>query len=138
MDSLKLKIITPQKQVIDQEVRSVTVPSVDGDITVLPKHIHLLTMLQEGIITMKNGDKEEHLAIGGGYLETNGKEANILVSRAYHQDEIDEKLTLEAIEKAKKDLVEFKDENQRLEAASILRRSIIDMRLIKRRKSRAL
>ncbi|MEO6509314.1 MAG: ATP synthase F1 subunit epsilon, partial [Patescibacteria group bacterium] len=131
-------IITPQRQVIDQEVDMVTVPSVDGDITVLPKHAHLLTLLQEGIITMKHGNKEENLAIGGGYLETNGKEANILVSRAYNQDEIDEKLTEEAIQKAKQVLADVKDEKQRLEAASTLRRSIIDMKLVKRRKNRVL
>jgi F-type H+-transporting ATPase subunit epsilon len=134
MDSLKLKIITPQKQVVDQEVQSVTVPSADGDITVLPKHIHLLTLLQEGIITMKHDNKEESLAIGGGYLETNGKEANILVSRAYKQDDIDEELTQKAIEKAKQMLSEVTDEKQRYEVESTLRRSVIDMKLIKRKR----
>jgi F-type H+-transporting ATPase subunit epsilon len=138
MDTLKLKIITPQRQVVDEEVHSVTVPSADGEITVLPKHIHLLTLLKDGIIVMKNGSKEEHLAIGGGYLETNGKEANILVSRAYKQDEIDEQVTLKAIEQAKKDLSNFKDEKLRATAEVVLRRSIIDMKLIKRRKSRSL
>lgn len=138
MDTIKLKIITPQRQVVDEEVTSVTVPSADGDITVLPKHVHLLTLLKDGIIVMKNGDKEDYLAIGGGYLETNGKEANILVSRAYKQDEIDEELTQKAIEKAKQDLVDVKDNKQRIEAESLLRRSVIDMKLVKRRRSRPL
>ena len=133
---LNLKIITPQRQVVDEEVTSVTVPSVDGDITVLPKHIHLLTLLQEGIIVMKKGEKEDFLAIGGGYLETNGKEANILVSRAHKQEEIDAKLTEEAMEKAKKILIEAKDDAQRHEAASVIRRSVLDMKLVKRKRSR--
>ncbi len=134
---LHLKIITPRKVVIDEaEVSSVTVPSAEGDITVLPKHIHLLTLLKEGIIVIKKGEKEDFLAIGGGYLETNGKEANILVSRAYHQDELDEELTKKAIESAKNMLKDVKDGKQRLEVASMLRRSVIDMKLIKRRKSR--
>jgi F-type H+-transporting ATPase subunit epsilon len=135
---INLKIITPKKIVVEQEVDAVTVPSSQGDITVLPKHIHLLTLLKEGIIMMKKGDKEDFLAIGGGYLETNGKEANILVSRAYKQEELDEELTEKAIENAKKMLSEVKDSNQRLEAASMLRRSVIDMKLIKRRKNRSL
>jgi len=138
MDTLKLKIITPQRLVMDEEVTSVTVPSADGDITVLPKHTHLLTLLKDGIIVMKNSSKEDYLAIGGGYLETNGKEANILVSRASKQDELDEEVIQKAMEQAKKNLAEVKDEKQRIEAGSILRRSIIDMKLVKRRRSRTI
>ncbi len=134
MDSLHLKIITPQKLVIDEPVNEVIVPGEDGELTILPKHVHLLTLLKEGIITMKKENKEEHLAIGGGYLETNGKEANILVSRAYKQDEIDEELTKKAIEKAKQILSEVKDEKQRMEASTVLRRSTLDLKLVKRKK----
>ena len=133
---LHLKIITPQKQVIDEEISCITVPSVEGDITILPKHIHLLTLLKEGIVMMKNGSKEEHLAIGGGYMETDGKQVNVLVSRAYKQDEIDEELTKKAIENAKKLLVDVKDKNQRIQASALLRRSVLDMKLIKKRKTR--
>ena len=136
MNTIKLKIITPQKLVIDEEANSVTVPGADGDITVLPKHVHLLTLLKEGIIAMKHGDKEDFLAIGGGYLETNGKEANILVSRAYKQDEIDEKLTGEAIENARKMLTQVKTDEERQEIMAVLQRSTINMKLLKRKRSK--
>jgi F-type H+-transporting ATPase subunit epsilon len=134
--NLHLKIITPRKVVVDEEITSITVPSSEGDMTVLPHHIHLLSLLSEGIITIRKDKKEDYLAIGGGYLETDGKEINILVSRAYKQEEIDAELTEKAIEKAKRDIKEIKDEKQRLEAVSILRRSVINMKLVKRRKDR--
>ena len=57
------------------------------------------------------------------------------MSRAYRQDEIDEKLTREAIENAKKLITESQDVSQRREASALLRRSLIDMRLIKRRRT---
>ncbi len=131
---LKLKIITPRKVVLEEEVASVSAPTIDGEITVLTHHINLFTRLTEGVVRIKTEKKEDYLAVGGGYLQTNGENVNLLVSRAYHQSEIDERLTNQAIEDAKKILRESKDEVQRAEAMTAIRRSIVDMKLIKRRK----
>lgn len=116
---------------------AVTLPTADGVITVLPHHEPLFSLLVEGIVKIKlkkEDADEDYLAIGGGYLETDGKNISILVSRAYGQGEIDEEFTRKAMEEAKKVLSEAKDENQIKEASAIMRRSIIDMKLIKRKK----
>jgi F-type H+-transporting ATPase subunit epsilon len=134
MNTLRLKIITPKKIVLEEEVLSVTAPAETGEITILPKHIRLFTLLVEGIIKIKKPNEEDYLAIGGGYLQTDGQELNILVSRAYGQKEIDEKLTEKAIEEAKKIISLTKDRQQRVEAAALLRRSIVDLKLLKKRK----
>lgn len=131
---MKLKIITPTKQVVDREVSSVSVPSKEGEITILPKHTNLFSLLEEGIITIRAEKEEEYMAIGGGYLETDGKEVEILVSRAYKQDEIDEKLTEKALNDAKNMLQQTKDRSQRAEATALLRRSIVSLKLLKKRK----
>jgi len=131
---LHLKIITPKKVVLEQDIKSITVPSAEGEITILPRHQSLFSLLKEGILKIKVGETEDFLAIGGGYLETNGREINILVARAYGQDEIDQKLTEQATEQAKKLLSEAKDNKQLVEATSLLRRSLIDMKLLKRKK----
>ncbi len=134
MSTIHLRIITPNKIVREDDVSSVTAPSVEGEITVLPRHAKLFSLLHEGIIKIKKGSQEEFLAIGGGYLETNGTEITLLVSRAHGQDEIDEKLTEKAIKDAEKIVRETKDETQRHEASAILRRSVVDMKLIKKRR----
>jgi len=134
MSKLHLKIITPQKIALEEDVFSVTALTLQGEITILPHHVNLFTLLIEGIIKFKSTSQEKYLAIGGGYLETDGEEVNILVSRAYEQDEIDAKLTEQAIEEAKKTLMQAKAETDRRQAASLLRRSLIDMKLLKRRK----
>ena len=133
---LRLKVITPQKIVMETDVESVTVPSFEGEITILPHHANLFSLLIEGIVTIRKKNEEDYLSIGGGYAETNGKDLRILVSIAYGQDEIDNKLTQQAIENAKKILSESKDNNERINASSVLRRSIIDSKLIKKRKKR--
>lgn len=134
MASLHLKIITPQKIILETDVSSITAPSSEGEITILPYHTNLFALLIEGIVKIKYEAKEDFLAIGGGYLETNGEEVNILVSRAYKQEEIDEEVTRKAIDEAQKILKETKDQKQRAEATAILRRSIVDAKLLKKRK----
>lgn len=136
MNILRLKVITPRKIVIDKQVNSVSVPTSDGEITILPHHIRLFSLLVEGIVKIKKDDSEDALAIGGGYLETNGQTVTVLVSRAYGQGEIDRDLTDKAVEEAKHILSKSTDEKERNEAMSTLRRSVIDSRLMKRRKTR--
>lgn len=138
MAYLKLKIITPKGIVFEDEVKSITAPAVDGEITILPHHVNLFSLLKEGIIKIikKEGD-DEYLAIGGGYLETNGEEVNLLVSRAYKQDEINEEVIKQAMEEAKKILSQAKDEKQRQLAIGTLRKSIIDLKLLKKKKTKS-
>lgn len=136
MNTLRLKVITPRKIVMDKQVNSVSVPTADGEITILPHHSHLFSLLIEGIVKIKTEDDEDALAIGGGYLETNGETVTVLVSRAYGQNEIDKDLTDKAVEEAKHILSKSTDEKERAEAMTIIRRSLIDSKLIKRRKSR--
>ncbi len=136
MDLLKLKVITPRKIVLEETVSFVTVPTVDGEITILPKHVNLFALLGEGIVRIKSSAKEDYLAIGGGYLETNGEEVHLLVSRAYKQEEIDQEITEKAINEAQKTLSQSRDLKQRQEAGALLRRSLIDLKLIKKRRPR--
>ena len=136
MNNIHLKVITPRKVVIDRLVNSVSVPTADGEITILPHHTHLFSLLIEGIVKIKKDDNEDALAIGGGYLETNGETVTVLVSRAYGQGEVDRDLTDKAVEEAKHILSKSTDEKERAEAMTIIRRSVIDSKLMKRRKSR--
>lgn len=133
---LHLKIITPRKVVIDRQVDSVSVPSVNGELTILSHHTNLFSLLKEGIIKIKKGGDENFLAVGGGYLRTDGELLNILVSRAYGQSEINERLTERAIDEAKKILSQSKNATEKAEATTLLRRSIIDSKLLKKRRSR--
>ncbi|MCS7093423.1 MAG: ATP synthase F1 subunit epsilon [Patescibacteria group bacterium] len=134
MNKLKLTIITPKKIVYEKEVNSITAPAEDGEITVLPRHINLFTLLREGIIKIKIDNEEEYFSIGAGYLETDGQEATIIVSQAYGQEELSEKMIEEAIQRAKNILSQATDEKTRQEALAAMRRALIDSKLLKRRK----
>lgn len=132
--TLHLKIITPKKIILEEDISSITLPSAEGEMTVLPKHQNLFALLQEGVMKIKKGENEDYLAIGGGYLETDGKSVTVLVSRAYGQDEIDKNLTDKAVESAKKVLAESKNHAERHEAMAGYRKAVIDLTLLNRKR----
>src|SRR3990167_3077272 len=131
---MKLRIITQKKMVLEEEITAVTLPSVEGEITILPNHVNLFSLLKEGVVKIKYDNKEDFLAIGGGYVETNGDYVNLLVSRAYGQDEINQTATEKAIKEAEENLKKAKTTEERLQAGALLRRSIVDMKLLKKRR----
>lgn len=137
MKHLLVWVITPKKIVKKEEAIAVTAPAVGGEITILFNHLPLFTLLEEGIVKIKKPEEEIHLAIGGGYLQTDGKKVNILVSRAYGQEEIDEKAIFQAKKDAERLLKESKSEEERKKAMALLRRSLIDLKLLRFRKKKS-
>ncbi len=96
MKLLRLKVITPEKVVLDEEVSQVTLPTMNGEITILPDHIPLVTLLGKGdIVGIKDGEAIP-LAIVGGFVRIVGDEVAIMADFAEHVSV----LTSEEIEKA--------------------------------------
>ena len=67
--SLQLKVISPQKLLVDEEVHEVSLPSLEGYRGILPGHRPLLLALGEGKITYRLSGREESLAVQGGFAE---------------------------------------------------------------------
>jgi F-type H+-transporting ATPase subunit epsilon len=130
MSNLFLKIITPKNILIEKEINSITLPTSKGEITILPHHVPLFSNVVEGLITVRIKDDEEYFSIGGGYVETDGKNISILVSRAYGQDQIDEQEIVTAKSKAENMIKISKTDSERQEALASLRRTTIDMKLL--------
>ncbi len=131
-----LEIITPQRVAFSAQVSEVVVPTVNGLIGVLPKHVPLFTALTEGEIKIREEGKERYLAIGGGFMEVTAEKVSILVSRAVHADEINEAEIKKALSDAK-EAVKNKGKGMELaNAQAILRRSILELKVAGRRKTR--
>jgi len=105
--SLQFEITTPERIVLKREVDSVTVPTASGEITVLPHHVPLVSVLQSGMITLRRGAEEEYLAVSGGFLEVGvGGRVRALADTAERAEELDMKKVEEARKKAEEALGE--------------------------------
>ena len=51
-----LVIATPEREVYRDTVDSVSIPTIDGEITVLPGHIPLVATLKPGVLDVRRAD----------------------------------------------------------------------------------
>ncbi|MEK7064872.1 MAG: ATP synthase F1 subunit epsilon [Patescibacteria group bacterium] len=90
MKILKLKIATPEKVIYENEILQVSIPTMDGEITVLPNHVPLISVLKAGEMRIVDKEGEQILAVSGGFLEVRGQnEIVILADNAERATEID-------------------------------------------------
>ena len=77
---LQLKIVTPEKLILEELVDQVTVPTTEGEITILPDHIPLIASLGSGdIVAFKDGEQIP-MEVVGGFVETKkGKEGTSVI-----------------------------------------------------------
>lgn len=131
-----LEIITPERIAFSDKVEMVTASSASGMIGILPHHVPLFTRLVEGEIKISKESEELFLAIGGGFLEVTPQKVVILVTSAYHADEINEQEMLSAKKRAE-EAMSAKPQGAELAAAQALfKRSMIALKVLGRRKLR--
>src|SRR5437867_3381005 len=123
MESFKLDIITPQRNVFSEDIASVVVPTVNGSIGVLAGHEPLFSALSEGEIKITSKGKEFFLAIGGGFMEVKKDGVSILVSRAFHAHELNEADIKKATDAAHEAIKKQATGVELANAQAILRRS---------------
>jgi len=100
--TVELIIVTPEREVFRALVESVTLPTMDGQITVLAHHMPLAAALKAGELMIRSNGKDEPFAIGGGFLEVHPDKLIVLADTAEHMTEIDEQRVQEAITRAEK------------------------------------
>lgn len=101
MNNLHLTITTPERVVLETEVRSVNVPTLDGEIGILQNHIPLVSILAAGELSLTTIKGEQQvMAVSGGFVEVRDNQIVILADTAEKAEEIDEARAQAAREKA--------------------------------------
>lgn len=116
---MKLKIITQERVVFDEEVDSIFSRGIDGEFGILKGHIPMMTALDIGVTRAYIGEEEKKFTTMGGILQFKDNECLILTTLAEPGEEIDEARAREALEKAKRRLrnAEARMDAKRAEAA---------------------
>jgi len=112
MAKLKLELVTPAKQVLSEEVDEIVAPGSLGQFGVLPGHTPMLTTLQVGELSYRQGDQIHFVAVNWGYLEIENDQVLILVETAEVEDEIDLDRARKALDRAEKVLAELSPEDK--------------------------
>lgn len=131
-----LSIITPEKVVYKDEVDEVVVPTVDGQIAILPNHISILSQVNPGELIIKKGSSNQSLAITGGFLEVNNNKVSILAPYAIKAQDIQVAASNEAKKRAEKIMNEKATGNDFKIAQGELIKAILELRVAARHKRR--
>ncbi|MBR3603793.1 MAG: ATP synthase F1 subunit epsilon [Elusimicrobiaceae bacterium] len=132
--TLKLNLITPQKQLLKElEVQSVVLPAFLGELGVMPGHIPMMVQLGFGSLRYKQDGKEEEFAVLGGFAEILQDSVNVFAESAGLAGEIDEEEEKQKIKRAKESLSK-KDADIDFELAEIeIKQALTRMKVKKHR-----
>ena len=113
MDKLiKFEIVTPEKTVLKEDVLEVTVPTEEGEITVLPHHSPLICAIKPGVLVLKkSGGTVDVAFVAGGFLEVFQNKVVVLADTAERAEEIDLAKVEAAKARAEKSMKEVRHED---------------------------
>jgi F-type H+-transporting ATPase subunit epsilon len=88
-DTLLLQVVSPDRQLVEEQVTDVQVPALDGFIGVLPGHAKLLSVLKPGgLLSYHVGGQEKSLVVYGGFVEVLPDRVRVLADSAEFREEI--------------------------------------------------
>ena len=77
-DHLRLRVRTPERELVEAEVREVTAAGTWGQIGVLPDHAALMTALEPGELSYRADAGVVRLRLGGGFAEVRDNVMTVL------------------------------------------------------------
>lgn len=138
---MRLEIVTPERIIYSGDVDQIALTTETGKITVLPHHVNLFTKVVPGEVTITIANREQFMAITGGFLEIANNKITILADYAVNADEINVEKVL-AAQKRAEELLKRKEENLSeqdfAEARAELSRAILELHIANRRKRKNL
>lgn len=133
---LTLEIVTPEASVYSATIDSVVIPTVEGEIGILPGHIALLTQVADGELCVTKGSETVYLAVGGGFAQIGDDKVRVLAERAITEEKIDEHAVEAALKRAEQQIADAKhadpDEFEHLQ--ELIRFSGVQLALKRRRR----
>ena len=101
MATFKIKVVTYEEKVLEQEAEFVLVRTTEGDIGILPNHSPFIAGLSTGEMKIRLNGKEEKYFVSEGLLEISNNVVTIIATEAIPADQLD-------VERAKKEVEELK------------------------------
>lgn len=129
-EKITLRLVTPTRMLLDEEVDEVAAPGALGEFGVLPNHISFLTLLEIGEMSYRQGANRYYLALSSGYAEVLDNVMTVLANAAEYADEIDVERAQKARENAQRTIEELNREDREfLATEAALRRALVRLQV---------
>lgn len=102
--SLKFELLAPDRRLAQCEAIQVELPGAEGDFTVLPDHMPLVSSLRPGIVRVRDSrDENSEFVVTGGYVEVSADAAIVLAEQAVERAHVTREMLERFIELAARD-----------------------------------
>jgi F-type H+-transporting ATPase subunit epsilon len=134
-NTLRLEIVTPDATVYSEDVDMVTLPGVEGQMGILPRHVPLMTHMVAGEMIVRKNGQDRCLVVGEGFVEITGEHVAILTDLAIAAENIDEAKAEEARQLAAARLRETMSSEEVASVNAALARSLAQLRVKRRQRN---
>lgn len=115
------ELVSPERLLVSDEVRSVVVPGSEGEFEVLPHHAPFLAMLRPGILRVTGADgAEQRVFVRSGFADVNGISLTVLAEEAVPVDQLKADQIAQSIRNAEEDVADATDPAKKSEAERML------------------
>ena len=135
--ALELRIVTPDKLIVREQVDEVEVPGAEGYFGVLPGHTPLLAALTVGELWYRKGAEKTYVSIAFGFAEVLPESVTILAQLAERADEIDVARAQAAKQRAEERAARPSPDLDLERARVALMKSLIRLQVASRARTRA-
>ncbi len=101
---IQLEVVTPERELVREEVESVEAPGKAGYLGILPGHAPLVGQLGAGFLSYAAGGRRRYLAISGGFIEVLPDQVRVMADVAERAEEIDVERARRALARAQEEL----------------------------------
>jgi F-type H+-transporting ATPase subunit epsilon len=123
------QVLSPLGIAFEGKARSVTLPTPDGEVTILADHMPMVSVLVDGEIRVRTAQKEVWIAVAGGFLETGANTTSVLSDFAAESDSIEIARVQAAKERAEQLLAERKERGELMLVERDLQRAILQLKV---------
>lgn len=138
MSLLKLKIVSPERILLETEASSISLPTPLGQITILPNHVPYISVLVPGEVVVVANGQVSYYNLSGGFVQVRrGGTVNLLADAAEHISEINEDRAEVARKRAQEALRSANMSDQEYAATvAALERSLSRLKIVRKRSNR--
>ncbi|MEK7519622.1 MAG: ATP synthase F1 subunit epsilon [Patescibacteria group bacterium] len=132
---IHFEIVTPEKVAYQDKIDSLTVDTTTGEITILPNHMPLVSVLRAGEMTIRKGKEETTMAVAGGFVEVSpGSTVIIMADAAERAEEVDVVSAEEARKRAEQILAQKTETEDVADVKAALAHALARLKVARRKR----
>lgn len=132
--NFQLDVVSIAGNIFSGEVSGVTLPGVSGEFTSMAKHMPMVSPLVTGEVIIRQDNKNQSFSIGKGMFAFENNRGRLLIEDVTAAEAISEGRVLEAKRRAEELLTKGITPEEKTAALYQLRKSLVDLKIVRRKK----